>query len=160
MMLTGGRGYYMRPMTATLRKYQKFHAIGTLLHVVPKQCHIAIFQADNALWEYGQKSMAAHRDHVGCLRLCVNLGSKSSFLEWTRDGENAVRVLYSGPSFQVIGGIHSNFFDFGNVRHQSKNCDEESCRELIVLSFAMDPTKDLNITADSVASFVDMIKSL
>ena len=105
--------------------------------------------------------MAIHRDHVGCHRLCINTGSKSSYLQWTRGfEEQPVRVNYSGPSFQVVGGIHSNFYDFGNVHHQSKNCDEESCRELIVLSFAMDPTKDLNITADSVASFVDMIKSL
>ena len=78
--------------------------------------------------------MAIHRDHVGCHRLCINTGSKSSYLQWTRGfEEQPVRVNYSGPSFQVVGGIHSNFYDFGNVHHQSVNCDPKSSADSVEL---------------------------
>ena len=110
------------------------HGIATLLNVMPKQCHIAVFEPYTSSAEFGQRSMAIHRDHVGCHRLCINTGSKSSYLQWTRGfEEQPVRVNYSGPSFQVVGGIHSNFYDFGNVHHQSVNCDPKSSADSVAI---------------------------
>ena len=152
----------MRSMTAHLRSIGAFDVIEAKLAVVVKQCHIAIFapKTDTSVVVYKKRSMAHHRDHVGSHRLVANMGSASSYLEWTRGEKECVRVDYSGPSYQVVGGIHSNFYDFGGVLHHSVNEDVNSCREIIVLSFALDSTKDPNITSASVAKFVDFIKCL
>ena len=160
MMKTGGR-FPMRSMTAYLRSIGAFAIIEEMLSIVCKQSHIAFFNPMTNMTEevFKTRSMGKHGDHVGCNRLVANIGSNSSYLEWSR-GEERVRVDYSGPSYQVVGGIHSNFYDFGGIVHQSVNCDVKSCREIIVLSFALDSTKEPNITPASVARFVDFIKDL
>ena len=142
MMRTGGRGYLMRSMTATLCSLKKVEFIEKNFSVRFKQCHIAVFDPNTELCELGKCSMGNHRDHLGVHRALIHRGSQSSYLEWNRPNGESVRVEYNGPSYQIVGGIHSNFYDFGNISHHSVNCDPNSCRELIVLSFLLHPTMD------------------
>ena len=172
MMVTGGRGYFMRSLTETLKRLKKFATIGSTLSLIPLSCHTAQFDACTSASTEGETSMAWHRDEVGSFTLIVTLGpSTSSYLEWKR-GTETVRIDYSGHTFSVVGGIHSRFFDFSipnettnhvdshhHVYHRSVNLGT-AFREIIVLRFKMHATKELGINANTVAAFVDIIKSI
>ena len=151
------RGWYIRSLTRTLSYRAVVGAIGLLLGLVPLACHHFFLFPRNS----GElaASMMAHADQAACFRLIVSYGSMLSYLEWMK-GSERVQMDYNGPTWQLVGGINSLFFNFGGVVHRSVNLDQMHEREVIVLSFRLHATDELRINSTTVAKFFHIIKSL
>ena len=155
--------FYMRSLTTTLKRLNKFKEIGDTLSIVPVSCHTAEFDPELG-HSKKESSMAWHRDQValdGSLIVTIGESTKSK-LVWKRGAESH-ESHYCGHTFSVVGGIHSEFYDFSkenhHVFHRSVNLDNKF-REIIVLRFKMHAKFNLNINATSVVKFVNIIKNI